>query len=497
MYYNNWLLWKFGISDKFANQRGVLYGPLWELIIGSANHYIFYWLNDTSWVRNALTLALYPMTLLFTGILLRRAGYSFVTSILCVASIFGIIRIGGHSITNPKDFPLACAYLLVTLALWHLLRAAYNCRTTSQDRAVGLLGLAGVISVIPFLTRTPVITHYVLLILTVYAYTFCTKDKLHTKQKIFLVLLPAITGAITTVILYPPFWVEATVETIKEPYTYFSDYPRWHGNTKVLGVSVDAHDIPWWYVFAWIPVVVNPVMLLCSLGGVFLLFEHRNKKPTSAFVLDTDFGKRNLTLERWLLIVTVITYASLLYIRPALYDEDRHILFTYPTLFLLGALGLQHLQQKKQLLCAALIVATSIGIYGYWGKYAYVYKSELVFDRNAERFLGDYWGMCMSEAINALPGVVPEHSIVRLQGPSGVAHLQFERRKTSRRYANTKFPNYQFVGKSYSKRPFAGISINRSGYNETIKDVRKGAATLLWETHLPTGEQACVIAMYE
>jgi hypothetical protein len=172
------------------------------------------------------------------------------------------------------------------------------------------------------------------------------------------------------------------------------------------------------------------------------------------------------------------------------YDDERHLLFLYPPLLVLAALGLDAVGERLKLLLTAAIVAASLVSYAAWGRYSYVYQSPLV--SGPERFTGDYWGLCVPLAVRALGGRVPPGADVLIDGPEDVAVVESER------LAPSGFGPYRFRSDGEFKPPFAAISTNRFGQHlpQVLRDVAAKRAQVLWEAEMPPGEPACVLVEY-
>ena len=122
--YSLWLLYKYGLlpSEPSLPEIAKWYGPLWDFILGITTELLLPWLKDPHWIRHALTLSLFPITLLLTFVLLRKARVQLSTALLAVAMLYGTIRFGGYTIYS-KDFPAAALYLLISIYLWVRLRS--------------------------------------------------------------------------------------------------------------------------------------------------------------------------------------------------------------------------------------------------------------------------------------------------------------------------------------------------------------------------------------
>lgn len=128
------------------------YGPLWEFILGTFTEYFFYFLREPGWVRNAITLFSFPISLYILYRMLCKSGTPASTAIFVLSLLFGMIRLGGHALINSKDYPLAMSYLLVTVYqyIW-IIREGH--RPSKKPFTFSSLFTLGSVSIIPFLVR--------------------------------------------------------------------------------------------------------------------------------------------------------------------------------------------------------------------------------------------------------------------------------------------------------------------------------------------------------
>jgi hypothetical protein len=212
-----------------------------------------------------------------------------------------------------------------------------------------------------------------------------------------------------------------------------------------------------------------------------------------SFVLPAPGGGTiDLSLRRWLALHAALLWLAAIVLHPAAYDEERHFLYLYPPLLVLGALGLDALDARLKVAFAALVIVTAAVSYAGWGRYAYVYKSPLIGDRSADRFMGDYWGACVPLAVDALAGRVPAGAEVVVPEPTDAARAQYARLRDGP-FARRDFGPYQIVGQP-SVWPTYLILTNRLGDNApAIRAAAEGRARELWRAVMPPGDPACVL----
>lgn len=474
------------------------YATLWELLPGIVIYKIFPFLRDPLLVYHSLNFSLYPLTLFLTFILLRRAGVTKPTATLSVACLFGFIRLGGHSLFNTKDFPGAVAFLLVTLYTWTLL---YECNL--KGYTYRRIILCSCVSVIPFLVRVPLILPF-LLVLTAFFFSAIFSSQITTlSQRIKIIAVSLAAGIIFMILLFPPFWslnAEKWLAPTKDFISYF-----WQGHVNIFGTLYYSMEMPWWYAFVWIPIIVHPlVFVLCCIGFIVLftpmLFPQHIGHP---LFLTKKF---NLSLTRWLWITLSLSIAALLLQRPTLYNEERHILFLYPLLFILGSLGLNFLHSKTRYVLAIVVTLISVFSYVQWHKYSYVYKSNLIINRHANQFDGDYWGLCFGNAIQILNDYVPEGYLV-LSRAQELARILDSRLHNSLLYKEESFGHYSYAAMdanaSQVPLPDAALAIiDHNFHNNPLRFLdapkyKDRSPRLLWKEHMPLGDVSCALWLFD
>lgn len=507
---SRWLLSQYGLIDVIDEPSETMkwYGPLWELTMGLFSFIFFGWLKDPHAVRHALTFALFPLTLWGVYRFARRAGASLGGALLAAATLFACIRFGGHAAINIKDFPFACGFLLVTLYQWDWLRRALSGPTsTSADpresgrtAATALeFGKLGALSVVPYLLRPPVALHFaVALCLGLYVVYFAplAKGARPAPEKLrrlkAYVALPC--AAVAMVILtYPILWTEG-VDGWIQSFALFGKFP-WVGPVRLYGVPYLSNALPWWYSFAWIPLMLHPFALLTVLAGLGGLFSASARKAATAIPLAVGSLKIRLSQPLWLLLITGLAWAAVLAKSPVLYDEERHLLFLYPPLFVATALGLATLEEKAKLLLAGVLTCAALVSYASWNRYAYVYKNPLLGSTSPQRFTGDYWGLCVNPTMLALKGKVPPTTPIAIFGPSGIGPQQLDRLRESRLAADPAYSGHKIVEIQDAKNPVVLIGVNRMDMLPVIGQFLQKGGQLVHEERMPPGEPSC-IAVY-
>jgi hypothetical protein len=504
---SRWLVHMYGLPSSWRSdgleETLKWYGPLWALFLGLASQVVLPFVRDPLWVEQAFNFALWPVGLYAVGRLLTRAGVRPSTALLAVALLFGAVRMGGHALVNVNDFPMAMLSLLVMLYLWVALREFDQTRSLREReraaRAAGrfpwptLAGL-GVVAMVPSLIRPPVLLQPLTLALFLVFYGAFVLRGARAAPRLALPLVPLGAGALFAVVVWPALWEHGRGLPLGRGLLTFAHFP-WQGVVRYFGRSTPAGSLPRLYPAFWFPVMLTPVAFaLFAVGlarGVF-----RGALAPQSFLLPVLPGPGgrtlDLSLRRWLALHAALLWLAVILLHPPAYDEERHFLYLYPPLLVLGALGLDDLGERLKLALAALVIVTAAVSYAGWGRYAYVYKSPLVGDRSADRFMGDYWGVCVPLAVDALAGRVPAGAEVVVPEPTDAARAQYDRLRAGP-FARPGFGPYRIV-RQRTTWPAYLILTNRLGDDAAgIRAAAQGLGRELWRAEMPPGDPACVL----
>ncbi|MFM7268024.1 MAG: hypothetical protein ACKOZT_05480 [Cyanobium sp.] len=332
-------------------------------------------------------------------------------------------RFSGDSIFNIKDVPFACFYLLYSLSLLLRLRRTFShpgpvpaSQLLLSALAAGLMGSMKIVALLPVL-----ISEVVLVLLRPRRSRWI--DGLH-------VVLDAL---LLSLLFTPASWLEP-LRFLNGAIKLFRshDWPGgtwWHGEF-LSRVQDPQHWSTAGYLLRWLPSVTPLWILLLALFGIWHLGRlafagarvggdapllPRHHQPDEAIVLFLPFLLQLLLLP----VLAVIGNANL-------YDGVRHILFVYPPLALLAALGLDRLcrrfsigtagpRTRMALLVVAVMAALTLLDLLTLFPYAYVYVNEpMRFFLNPANTAFDYWGFAATDASRA--------AITSLSGDRALKH---------------------------------------------------------------------------
>lgn len=491
--YMKWLLGRFQGLDRTVDFEMIKwYGPLWEYPMGILCA-ILGGLNDPTWIRHATTFCLLPVTLVLVCRVIVRAGYGLSTGVLAAAMLFGMIRFGGHSVLNIKDFPFACGYLLATLYMWKILALDIKSPERFGESSTRLFALTFV-AVIPYLMRAPVIHHFLALVLIGMFTAIFESNSLPTKTRLKAAFLPLIYGIAIIWCLWPTLW-EYGLKGWAQSFGVFSKF-TWTGRVRIFGEQLQAERLPWWYAPAWLVVIFEPVSFVCLVAGlVVFLFRDVVKGILSYGITSTRVLYKSLPV--WLSIFALAPWLGFFILHPVFYDEERHLLFAFPPLAVAAAIGLSRLPKRVRYGLAAAITVSALWAYGEWGKLSYVYKNPLVGDRRSSQFMGDYWGVSVGAGAKALYDYVPSGSSVVFMAPE--AALLFEIRRLAqnplRRHGEAK--TFELIPEAPKTGEYYVLAINRNGLNDPIlADIATGKSQLIWSEALSFDKPHIVLAKY-
>lgn len=440
------------------------YGPLWEATLAFFEKTFGPVFQNPHWLRSALTFSYFLFSGAWAYRLLRSFSFGRAEAALAALSIYGVIRLGGHALFNTKDAVLAITCLLATLLMWRY----------RSSRALFLAAM------VPALIRLPMVFHLMAAVVL---------SRLVSRRKFteMALILCGIAGVL--VVCTPGFWSSGFVAWVNA----IAGFSRWHwtGDIRYFGTTINNQNLPFYYYLLWFPVALSPVILATSLAGIAALF-----RP---LVLEKPiFAEASLVSRRFfafLWSMTAVLFAAVMLVQPKIFDEERHILFLVVHVAFTATLTAAHAFRTKLEKAAPVVLpvmALAIAAeYAEWGRFAYVYKSRLIMNRSAERFMGDYTGICVGDALRriVLESPDPVHTI-GIQGPLSSARLhidQLKRETPLARDARVDWANFdrdEFI-----------ISINRIGTQNALRDqIGAGRYREIFRIDMPPGEPACLVA---
>ena len=175
---------------------------------------------------------------------------------------------------------------------------------------------------------------------------------------------------------------------------------------RVAGSDVTATQLPWWYLPAWLfaqlPLLTLLVLLWTAICLIASVATFRWAVPRSQLVVLTP-----LFIQGVLLPLAILASGSVVY------DALRHLLFMFPALIAIAAIGVATLERiasdrGTMLNVAALSAASAVVIASLWASvrwmpYSYAFINPIAGWNSSERdWELDYWGVSAIEGVRIL-----------------------------------------------------------------------------------------------
>ncbi len=176
-------------------------------------------------------------------------------------------------------------------------------------------------------------------------------------------------------------------------------------STLYLGSFVEVTALPWHYLPVWIAISVPPLTLALFATGLAA-------------------GTRDLLARSWLewdniqtivfLLLFFVPVAGVIVLRPALYDDWRHLYFVYPGFAAIAATGLYAVKRIAPAVAHAvglLAIAHGAWVLVHLHPYQNVYFNVLAGSDVEGRFELDYWGLSYREGLEYVLAADPREKI--------------------------------------------------------------------------------------
>lgn len=327
---------------------------------------------------------------LFAGLFAKKLGgwrLAFLTLLLIGLSP----RFFGNSMNNSKDIPFAATYMFCIYFMSFFLETLpkINIRA-GLFTALGLglcLGcrLGGIILILYWTVISAVVIFHDWRI-----------SKINNKD--IIRICAALGGLITLgfaigLIFWPYARSHSPIETARA-FFEMSSYGGWKNLVLFEGQMIQSIDLPWYYISKWIlissPIYLPLGLILCAIAW---------KKNLN--LIPKRLGALLLTAAFFPLVFIVIRKSNV-------YDGWRHLLFVYPSLVILCAMGLNwvwgHFAEPKKRIVLGLLFALVCSEPLLWmiknPKNASVYFNSAVggIKNSHTRYETDYWGSCLRES---------------------------------------------------------------------------------------------------
>jgi hypothetical protein len=390
--------------ETFSNLR--FYGPVIPLLQALVSHAIdptttgtFSLAHLVNWLFFAAgAAALYRILLLHT----RSWAWSLLGPTMLVLSP----RLFSHGFVNPKDTPFLA---LLTINVWLLVEHLERPRRW-------LLPLLGVV--------TGLLLDIRVLGLLAVGFTMVALalespgDDPRERRRAFLISAWTYLGValVVMVALWPYLWgdpVGRFADSLST-MTSFTDGPQ---TTVFMGQLLPKISQPWYYAPVWIAITTPLVYLLLAAAGLVRGLRHDPRRLYAA---------RSVERHLFLYAAWLILPIALVVVRQSpLYDEWRHLNFTYPALLIFAVLGAKatwewlrarwstpvvgHAFLALLLASMATVGAAMVRLHPYEA----VYFTRLAGGLHgaSDDFELDYWGLSYRELLEFLVDEVPTGDI--------------------------------------------------------------------------------------
>lgn len=378
---------------------------VYGVVSGSVKNAVF---QDLHWdnfyeTRHAVNAVFGFVAMLFAGLLAKEIG-GWRTGCLALILIAISPRFFGHSMNNPKDIPFAATYMV---SIYYMVRFFKTWPKPSWKTV--LLLILGIAASINVRIGGLILVAYLFLFSIFSGIIFRVSGKLNWKDMGRLasyVCLISVAGYMGGLILWP----YGHVAPITNPLNALREMSNYQALIlKVLygGERIASNNLPWHYIPKWIA-ITSPLVVLA--GWLALI-------PNSFVIL-----KR----VRWdhLAYVIVAAFFPILYIifrHSPVYDGWRHVLFVYPPLVVLSAVGLSCLYDifknrwPKVIISVALVLLVVPPVKWMIRNHPneYVYFNRIVGGLGGAfgYYETDYWGNCLGAAAAWLADHVKQEGI--------------------------------------------------------------------------------------
>jgi tetratricopeptide (TPR) repeat protein len=308
--------------------------------------------------------------LMFTGLLAKRLG-NWQTAVFAFIFILLTPTIFGHGMNNQKDIPFLAFYVA---SIYYILKFLEEMPNPTRGTWVKLAISMGILMSIR-VGGLLVFAYLLLFTGLLFLWNVYKKEHAFDGKSIWLyikkLIKPLGLGYGVGVI----FWPAAIANPFKHPFEALKNFEKFslvHIYEIFEGKKYYMKDFPWYYEPKSMLITI-PLFVLAGLA-------------IALFVMAIQYKKIKVWQIGLLLFVTVFPIFYVIYKKSALYSSWRHLLFIYPTVVVLAAIGWQkliHLIKLNHLRWIPLLILVfMVGKVGAWmvknHPYQYLYYNETV-----------------------------------------------------------------------------------------------------------------------
>ena len=224
------------------------------------------------------------------------------------------------------------------------------------------------------------------------------------KQAVPALVMYAVIAIVTMYLTWPYLWTDPVGHFVESLKT-MSLYP-WRGQVLFNGVEFESTELP----YSYLPVLfgiqlTEPVWALFIAGLIAAIVGLREKRELIELTI------------LWL----IIPFIGFIFLRSALYDNFRQIVFILPPIFLIGGVAFEKIRNIKwQIVFIAMCLIPGIVGSVRLHPYEYIYYNSFIggVDSAQGRFELDYWGISYREAAEYVNKIAPPNAAIWVDGPS-------------------------------------------------------------------------------
>lgn len=389
------LMKKYGIDmlpmeDNFQNYGGgfEFFSGLVNAVLGIDSH------RDPAFhtVRHVLLAFITVLILFFTGLTAKEL-IGWRGAVMALILLLISPRFMGHGLMNNKDIPFALGYIITG---YFVLRFLKQLPTPNWQTAVGvMLGFAVALNI----RVGGLLLFFYFGLFCILFWVYFSKIKPtegFTTPNLKGAVLKAVVASLAGYLLGLVLWPYGLLDPINHPLEVLLEQSKFpvYINQLWEGKVVSSKDLPWYYLPKFLgmttPLVVLLGMALCA--GLVYKFKTEVKPGLLLFVA----------------FVVIFPVFYIAYSGANVYNGLRHVLFVYPPMIVLAAVGFHFVLQmaKKQTLRYA--VGGLIAVMSIWPAYysvanipyQYTYFNPLIggIKEAYGYYATDYWMMGVREA---------------------------------------------------------------------------------------------------
>ena len=269
------------------------------------------------------------LVLVVTGLFIAKLkGYR--AALVGVVILLFSPRFLGHSLNNLKDIPFALAYVWFFFGLYNYL---FNLPTSSLKKLV-VVGLS-IAFAISIRIGGVILYCYLFFFTLLWAFDLYINGKIKIPE--ILKEFAKLTGiSVVAYILGLLFWPYANENMISNPVTSFRVMGHFPDIIKEIfdGKQYWSDGLPWYFIPKSMLITI-PLGVFAGLIGFFVLFKNATWESKNIFYLFIMLG---ISIP----IVFVIVNDS------NVYSSWRQLIFVYPLIIILSAIGVERVLQKLQ-----------------------------------------------------------------------------------------------------------------------------------------------------